>query len=728
MSFLFRRAAEPAAKRETQSGVPLEFIRWNGKTFELGNEALDVLQTLTGPVAVCAVAGRARQGKSYLLNQLLGQSGGFRVAPTHRPCTKGLWMWSAPVKRIAPDGTEYALILLDTEGIDAFDQTGQYSTQIFTLSVLLSSLFVFNQLGGIDEAALDRLSLVTEMTHQVRVRSAGQGGGGGAEEDARELAAFTPAFVWLLRDFFLKLEEDGRTITPRDYLETALQPINGTSQAVKTKNQIRESIKTLFPDRDCFALVRPVNEEDQLAQLDALPPEVLRPEFRRGLAELTELIFRKAQPKRLGAQVLNGPILAALATAYVRAINSGAVPSIASAWQGVAEIESRRAADDAEAAWAAAFSPDSLPADEMVLESAHQAALLEAQKAFDAMAIGDVSIRAANDERWKQMVGARYTEVKQRLLASAAAAVERALGEGAAALATAARAEDSSIESVVAEVKRFEVAYRSALSVSGPTKWPRFAEFMRDNFTFALLDVIKRQEVKKEAALLAVKQRVNDAEARAVAAEGELGAFRQSLATVQGELAQARRDTAQHAERTVAAEAELRRVQSTVYQEADSRVQAAHAQVATTSAAHAELARQVAQTRTRLTTAHEELERLRAHLSSLEAEKTSYRNSWEGAAAKLAEEEVARRAAESQLADAHAASMRAHQQTSPQIYEEPTAEPIQEESPPDIKRMTMEKMKAWLMENGYETEAWELANRRAKKGDWEALMKRVIGQ
>lgn len=29
------------------------------------------------------------QGKSFILNQLLGRSGGFEVAPTHRPCTKG---------------------------------------------------------------------------------------------------------------------------------------------------------------------------------------------------------------------------------------------------------------------------------------------------------------------------------------------------------------------------------------------------------------------------------------------------------------------------------------------------------------------------------------------------------------------------------------------------------------------------------------------------------------
>jgi Guanylate-binding protein, N-terminal domain len=56
-------------------------------------------------------------------SQLLGRSSGFQVASTHKPCTKGIWMWSAPIKRMALDGTEYNLLLLDTEGIDAYDQT-----------------------------------------------------------------------------------------------------------------------------------------------------------------------------------------------------------------------------------------------------------------------------------------------------------------------------------------------------------------------------------------------------------------------------------------------------------------------------------------------------------------------------------------------------------------------------------------------------------------------------
>ncbi len=241
-----------------------------------------------------------------------------------RALPAGLWMWSTPIERTSPDGSKYHLVLLDTEGIDAYDQvrsqhcnvqmhdiltfggtaplalitsgnicvhgscrrnvlripfaraclqTGQYSTQIFSLAVLLSSLFVYNQMGGIDEAALDRLSLVTEVrlqlpdallskrqplgvlwhsspavsspcvclpscechrnmpqpqlpswltssvpvvgvaaqvTKHIRVRA----GSAAGESSRAELAAFTPAFLWLLRDFYLSLEEEGREARP----------------------------------------------------------------------------------------------------------------------------------------------------------------------------------------------------------------------------------------------------------------------------------------------------------------------------------------------------------------------------------------------------------------------------------------------------------------------------------------------------------------------------------
>ena len=53
----------------------------------------------------------------------------------------------------------------------------------------------------------------------------------------------------------------------------------------------------------------------------------------QGLERLTKMLFSRAQPKRLGQDVVSGGVLAALATAYVDAINGGAVPTIATAWQ-----------------------------------------------------------------------------------------------------------------------------------------------------------------------------------------------------------------------------------------------------------------------------------------------------------------------------------------------------------------------------------------------------------
>lgn len=35
-------------------------------------------------------------------------------------------------------------------------------------------------------------------------------------EDAHELRSFTPSFLWLLRDFYLDLEEDGHKVIQLD--------------------------------------------------------------------------------------------------------------------------------------------------------------------------------------------------------------------------------------------------------------------------------------------------------------------------------------------------------------------------------------------------------------------------------------------------------------------------------------------------------------------------------
>ncbi len=52
------------------------------------------------------------------------------------------------------------------------------------------------QMGGIDEAALDKLSLVTEMTRHIRVRASSPSQ---THSSASEIGQFSPIFLWLLR-------------------------------------------------------------------------------------------------------------------------------------------------------------------------------------------------------------------------------------------------------------------------------------------------------------------------------------------------------------------------------------------------------------------------------------------------------------------------------------------------------------------------------------------------
>jgi hypothetical protein len=56
------------------------------------------------------------------------------------------------------------IIVIDTEGLGAFDEDDNHDTKIFLLAILLSSLFLYNSVGNIDENVLNNLSLVVNLS------------------------------------------------------------------------------------------------------------------------------------------------------------------------------------------------------------------------------------------------------------------------------------------------------------------------------------------------------------------------------------------------------------------------------------------------------------------------------------------------------------------------------------------------------------------------------------
>ena len=324
-----------------------------------------------------------RTGKSYLINRmLLNRQKGFSVGPTVNPCTKGLWIWSKPIYGDGGKGKRLPLLLIDTEGFGALDTDSNHDIRIFTLAILLSSYFLYNSVGGIDESALQNLNFVINLSKFIRLKS------GDTETDPEELSNLFPSFLWVLRDFSLQLiDENDENITPKEYLEKVLQ---GTKNISDPKNKIRKLIKAYFKDRDCFTMVRPLTNENKLQNLEELPPEQLRPEFLEQIINLRKKVLGRVKVKTLNGKPLNGEMYLNLIKGLIEALNSGNVPNIENTWLSMCKVESYKAFEEAEQIYED-YLKENLENTDDLLEDIHKEAKQQALEYFKQKALGDVA-------------------------------------------------------------------------------------------------------------------------------------------------------------------------------------------------------------------------------------------------------------------------------------------------------------------------------------------------
>lgn len=354
--------------------------------FQVTAESLEFLSSIKGKIGVIAVVGKYRTGKSFLLNRIiLDNKGkvGFGVGPTINPCTKGLWIWSEGVE-IDQDGEKITVLVIDSEGLGAFDEDANHDTRIFLLALLLSSYFIYNSVGSIDESALQNLSLIVNLSKQIQAKS--------AQSTLDGFSEYFPSFLWVLRDFALKLvDNQGNTISTREYLENALAPTKGISDSVEAKNRIRRLLLSFFKDRDCFALVRPTESEKALQRLDQADENVFRPEFLQLAQKLRRHIFRKVKVKMVNKAVLNGEMLGNLARTYVETINKGGVPNIEGAWSQVCQAECLKAVDECVGEFDKDFRSCVFPLSEVEFKQKTKELFIKATNQFKGKAIGDNS-------------------------------------------------------------------------------------------------------------------------------------------------------------------------------------------------------------------------------------------------------------------------------------------------------------------------------------------------
>ncbi|XP_061101575.1 guanylate-binding protein 1-like isoform X2 [Conger conger] len=306
---------------------------------QVNQEALKILNSIRQPVVVVSIVGMYRTGKSYLMNRLAGKQTGFSLGSTVQAETKGIWMWCVP----HPHRDNQTLVLLDTEGLgDVEKGDSKNDIWIFSLAVLLSSTFIYNSMGNINNEAVMSLHYVTELTKHIKVKSIKE-----KEEDTTtDYVRFFPNFVWAVRDFTLELMIDGKAATADQYLENSLKLKNGASKAVIISNDARECIRNYFQDRKCFVFDHPGSKE-QLKELDKLPDSKLDPRFVEQTSAFCDYVFSCSKEKTMkGGISVTGNLLGNLAVTYVDAIRCGSVPCLENAVDALSQIENSEAIEE----------------------------------------------------------------------------------------------------------------------------------------------------------------------------------------------------------------------------------------------------------------------------------------------------------------------------------------------------------------------------------------------
>ena len=330
-------------KEKIPSNEAVPFVIYENNKFIITNKAKILLnQKKFKNIGIISLVGKYRTGKSFLLNRVILNNKsnlGFNVGPTFKPCTKGIWIWSEPLmikNSYSINNEEFPCFMIDTEGLGAYDEEVNHDSKIFLISILISSLFIFNSFGTIDENAISSLSFVLNLSKTIKLKNSFK------EDNKNDLAQYFPSFLWLLRDFSLRLvDQNGKNITEKQYLEKALENIKGdeNNEIIKEKNRVRSLIRTYFPERDCFTLVRPVEEEKNLQNLQELSDDELRSEFLEQAKIFRNKVNKKVKPKFFHGQFISGGMLIELVQSILDTINSGGIPVIENSWRYVMKNE-----------------------------------------------------------------------------------------------------------------------------------------------------------------------------------------------------------------------------------------------------------------------------------------------------------------------------------------------------------------------------------------------------
>ncbi|KAI8917250.1 guanylate-binding protein [Powellomyces hirtus] len=368
--------------------APVQFIintvpKQSTPNWIMTEESIKILKSISLPVVVITVMGIYRFGKSFLMNQLAGVQDGFDLGSTTVGKTRGFWLWA--FRQRDPDRI---ILLLDCEGLSDAKRSPEYSMQLFTIGMLLSSCLMMNTTGStINTDDLAKLSFhskpafrfVSNLSDHIRVSTSKKA------DTGADIDQHTPCLIWVLRDAFLSMKDaEHRDLTEDELLETAMVALR----------------KHVFE----FATVK--------TMISSTSTDVV---------------------------TITGRDLVLLAEVYLKVINEGKAPCIGDAWQAVSERSCQAALDEAVRSYKIAmetFVIPELPIEADCLLQHHKSYEDTAVKIFHELAVGAMSAAylqklqktlASYEEGGAKLVSGEYASLCERNVKASKAFCEKTM-------------------------------------------------------------------------------------------------------------------------------------------------------------------------------------------------------------------------------------------------------------------------------------------------------------
>ncbi len=352
------------------------------------------------PLNLAMVMGRARTGKSFLMNKIMDAPGFFKVRPGNVPCTVGVDV--SPIAsydvhfggggRGGLIGAARRVAFLDVEGQG--DQGDSYDVVLAAPLLLVSKVAIFNWNGKMaKDEMLQKLGVLAEAAKKIKPDAK-------ATASSKDFKLFGHLHV-VLRDQtdvagvqeMLFEEEDGPA----------------TDDALEARNKIRKIIRQSFASYRVWGLPAPIESATRLEK-GAFTEGDVTPAFQEAIDELRDVLGRQLREphvlcgRRLGAADI-AEFMQVL-TASINAGNKDIVPQ--SLFQ---QMETRRA-DAAAAEATRAF--DAWVAEEleglMPLAPAELRKLVEAEKARHAAAL-EQQLSGLGEQQTARAKGCVYTHI-----------------------------------------------------------------------------------------------------------------------------------------------------------------------------------------------------------------------------------------------------------------------------------------------------------------------------